>query len=277
MSIQSGTQTFPAAGGRWIAEMSWPAAARALGEGHVLLAPIGAAAKAHGPHLPLGTDRIVVEALAERVAARTGALIAPTTTLGYYPAFVEYPVSQHIGADLFQALLEASLRRFVDSGATRIVILNNGVSTEGPVVVAGHTIYAETGVRPAIAQLRLFGRGADSELADPSGGHADERETSAMLALRPDLVDMAAAAAAPPETSQSEASPSGDRPRLARPVRLAHGRPPGPGEASAAGATGDPRGATATKGHAILAATVEDLVAEVARVFPDAPGGAHPS
>lgn len=247
-----------------IAEMSWDAAAEAIGAGRIVLLPVGAAAKAHGRHLPLGTDRIVVEAVARGVAAATGALIAPTVGIGYYPAFVEYPVSQHIDAPLFQALLEATMRRFVDSGAERIVILNNGVSTEGPVVVAAHTIYAETGVRPAVAHFRFFGRSADDLLADPSGGHADERETSTMLALRPDLVDMALAAAAP-----AEATPA-PGPRLARPVRLAHGRPPGAGEESASGATGDPRAATAEKGEAILAALTDDLIAELKRVFGDA-------
>ncbi|MEQ9121272.1 MAG: creatininase family protein, partial [Alphaproteobacteria bacterium] len=49
-----------------IADIPWTEAARRLAGGRPLLLPIGAAAKAHGPHLPLGTDRIVVEAIADR-------------------------------------------------------------------------------------------------------------------------------------------------------------------------------------------------------------------
>jgi len=247
-----------------IADMPWPEAARRLAGGRPLLLPIGAAAKAHGPHLPLGTDRIVVEAIAERLAAAADCLVAPTVAIGYYPAFVEYPASQHIDAGLFQDLLVAVMRRFVESGARRLVLLNNGVSTEGPVMVAAHAVYAETGVRPAVAHLRLFGRSADACLDDPTGGHADERETSVVLALRPDLVALAKARSAPPEP----AAPARDGGRLARPVRLAEGRPPGAGEASAAGATGDPTRATAAKGERLLAATIDELAAEIGRLFP---------
>lgn len=247
-----------------IADMPWTEAARRLAGGRPLLLPIGAAAKAHGPHLPLGTDRIVVEAIADRLAVQADCLVAPTVAIGYYPAFVEYPASQHIGAGLFQDLLTAVMRRFVESGARRLAILNNGVSTEGPVMVAAHAIYAETGVRPAVAHLRLFGRTADACLDDPTGGHADERETSVMLALRPDLVDLAAARPAPPEPQPL----AGGGGRFARPVRLAEGRPPGAGEASAAGATGDPTRATAAKGERLLAATIDELAAEIGRVFP---------
>jgi creatinine amidohydrolase len=244
--------------------LPWPTVAKSLVGGSLLVLPIGAAAKAHGPHLPLGTDQFVVEALADRLAARLPVLIAPTIGIGYFPAFVEYPASQHISADLFQALLENVMRRFIASGAKNLLLLNNGVSTEGPVIVAAHTIYAETDVRPSVAQLRLFGRDADQHLDDPSGGHADERETSVMLALRPDLVDLSNAAPAP-----HEKAPSGSGPRFARPVRLANGREPDDGESSFLGATGDPTRATAAKGQAVLAAIEADLMSEIARVFGD--------
>ncbi len=250
-----------------IEEMPWTDAAAAIAAGRPIVLPVGAAAKAHGPHLPLGTDRFVVEALAARLAERLPILIAPTATFGYYPAFVEYPGSQHLPADLFHDLLAGLIRGFVAAGAARIVILNNGVSTEAPIQIAAHTIYAESGVRPAIAHL--FGRGADARLTDPTGGHADERETAEMLALRPDLVWLDRLA---PICPRDPAPPLADAPRLARPVRLAHGRPPGPGEDSDLGATGDPRAATAETGAAILAATVDELTFALRSAFPDAPG-----
>ncbi len=254
----------------WIERMTWADAGAGMRAGIPVVLPVGAAAKAHGPHLPLGTDRIVVEALAERLAARLPLLIAPTVGFGYYPAFVEFPASQHIPAPLFQALLDALMRRFVEAGARRLLILNNGVSTEGPIAIAAHTLYAETGVRPAIAHLRLFGAAADAVLTDPTGGHADERETSVMLALRPDLVDLSALDPAAPAKPPPPAAAVGGR--FVRPVRLANARPPEPGEASASGATGDPRQATAAKGEIVLAAIMDELLAEARRVFP--PGDA---
>jgi creatinine amidohydrolase len=76
--------------------------AESLAAGTLLILPIGAAAKAHGPYLPLGTKRFFVEALADRLAARLPVLIAPTIGIGYFPAFVECPASQRISADLFK-------------------------------------------------------------------------------------------------------------------------------------------------------------------------------
>lgn len=250
-------------GGRWMHELSWRAASAAVAEGAIVLLPIGAAAKAHGPHLPLGTDRIVVEAVAERVAEPLGALIAPTVGFGYFPAFVEYPTSQHIDAAAFHDLLAQLLIRLAQDGARRLVVLNNGVSTEAVVSTAAHTVYAETGVRPAMAHLRLYGRGADDVIENVAGGHADERETSVMLALAPALVDMSKASAAP----GSDRAPGGPM-RLMRPVRLANGRPPAAGEASADGATGDPTRATAAKGERVLDSIVEELVHDIQAAFP---------
>lgn len=251
-------------------DLPWTEAAARIKSGCPVIVPIGAAAKAHGPHLPLATDKITVEALGARLAAALPVLIAPTVGFGYYPAFVEYPASQHVPARQFEDLLVTLMCGFIDHGAARILLLNGGVSTEAPVAIACHTVYAETGVRPAMAHLRLFGRGADAVLDDPSGGHADERETSVMLALRPDLVDMSKARIAPGDPPGADGQPGGAR--IAQPIRLANGRPPGAGEQSSDGATGSPDNATAEKGAAILEATLRDLVNEIRRVFPDAPG-----
>ena len=71
----------------------------------------------------------------------------------------------------------------------------------------------------------------------PEGGHADERETSVMLALDPRSVRM-------------------DRLAPARPFELS-------------AATGDPTRATAFKGERLLAARVDDMVGAIATRWPD--------
>lgn len=255
------------ASGAIMADLAWPEAARRMHAGQPVVLPIGAAVKAHGRHLPLGVDKIVVEAICARLAAKLPVLIAPTVGFGFYPAFVEFPPSQHIPARLFEDLLISLMQGFIAQGCTRVLLLNGGVSTEALVLTAAHAVYAETGVRPAMAHLRLFGRSTDAQLDDPSGGHADERETSVMLALRPDLVDLEQARLAP---SDPGGESSGGR--ISQPIRLAHGRAPGAGEASADSATGDPTRATAAKGRGILDATEAELLAEIRHIFTGAPG-----
>jgi creatinine amidohydrolase len=77
--------------------------------------------------------------------------------------------------------------------------------------------------------MRLMGQAAEALVENRDGGHADERETSVMLALDP------------------------------RSVRMNRLAPEGPFETT--GATGDARRATAFKGERLLAARVDDLVA----------------
>jgi creatinine amidohydrolase len=85
--------------------------------------------------------------------------------------------------------------------------------------------------------MRLIGKTAEPLVENKDGGHADERETSVMLALDP------------------------------RSVRMDKLRLEGPFEST--GATGDPTLATAFKGERLLAARIDDLVAALKKRWPD--------
>ena len=65
----------PANGNRhdrhFIERMHWDEIARRIGDGAVAILPIGAAAKQHGFHLPLNTDRIQAEWLAGQMAKKS--------------------------------------------------------------------------------------------------------------------------------------------------------------------------------------------------------------
>ena len=87
----------------FIERMTWDEVARRIGDGAAAILPIGAAAKQHGFHLPLNTDRIQAEWLAGRLAEKIDALIWPTLTYGHYPAFVEYAGSSSLSAATFEA------------------------------------------------------------------------------------------------------------------------------------------------------------------------------
>jgi len=89
-----------------------------------------------------------------------------------------------------------------------------------------------------------------ASLERPDGGHADEAETSVMLALAPETVRL------------ERARPEAEEP--------AGGAFHGPAKlATKSGATGDPTRATAAKGEALLAAMARDLVDGLRAAFPD--------
>src|SRR3546814_16839706 len=72
---------------------------------------------------------------------------------------------------------------YLRHGAERIVVLNNGVSTEALLRLPAHTILQRHGVRIVIADLPRLGTACDGLWAAQPGGHADERETSLMPAI----------------------------------------------------------------------------------------------
>ncbi len=237
--------------GAFLEELAWDEAAALIRSGRIVLVPIGAAAKEHGRHLPMDTDRRIARELGRRVALELPVLVAPVVDFGYYPAFVDYPGSQHLRAETFIALMIDLLCGFARQGAARLAVLNTGVSTEAPLRLALREVEERCGVRPVAADLRTLGRSARHVLDRPDGGHADEAETSLLLAIAPEAVRLDRAGA-------EEIEDVGDV--FYGPAKLV----------TDSGATGDPTLATAAKGEALLAAIVADLVKGLSAAFPDA-------
>jgi creatinine amidohydrolase len=227
----------------------WDQVAQALTSDRLVIIPIGAHAKEHGLHLPMNTDALTAEALAIAVAERTEALVAPVIGFGFYPAFVRYAGSQTISRETFRALLIEVMQGLVSQGARRLLLLNTGVSTESSVEQAANAI---ADARVLVAHMRLLGVEAAIDWQQQNGGHADERETSLMLAIAPDLVRMERAVNA--ETPPGEAH---------KPILSPWPDPHA--EHSPTGATGDPTKATREKGKHLLAAMVDDIVRLVER------------
>lgn len=222
--------------GAWLEDLTWPEANQRFSDGALVLLPVGAASKAHGPHLPLKTDALTARALAQRMLERLPLVVAPVVDVGFYPAFARFAGSQHLSEATFRAVLGELVDGLRRQGVRRLAILNVGVSTEAPIdAVCGG------GDDLLVLHMRALGGAADALLEVPAGGHADERETSVVLALEP------------------------------RSVRLDRLAPGGPFEATAA--TGDASRATAFKGERILAARVDDAVAALVDRWPDLASG----
>ena len=116
----------------WLEDLTWPEAKARFDAGTVVVVPIGAAAKAHGPHLPLKTDALTARALGQHLVERLPVVVAPVVGFGFYPAFTAFAGSQHLSAATFKALLSELLGNLRSHGVKRIVLLNTGVSTETP-------------------------------------------------------------------------------------------------------------------------------------------------
>lgn len=60
-----------------LADMAWPEAASALRPDTVVVIPLAAGSKEHGPHLALGNDAILTEYLTRRIAGAADVVVAP--------------------------------------------------------------------------------------------------------------------------------------------------------------------------------------------------------
>lgn len=251
--------------GVWLQHLTWKEAADLFAGDPVVVIPVGAASKEHGPHLPLETDYLYARTLATRVAETLPVAIAPVVGFGYYPAFTKWAGSQHLRAETFRALMVDLLDGFVTQGVRRLAIVNTGVSTEPVLQLAVRDIRDRHGILVATADIGRLGRSADHLMAQQSGGHADERETSVMLAIDPSQVRMDAAA--PDYGNRADAPPNVFR----RPLVLDPDSESG-ADFSATGAIGDPTLATAGKGRAVLDAMADDLVSGLVDLWPDLAG-----
>jgi creatinine amidohydrolase len=241
----------------FVERLTWDEVRRRIQDGAPAILPIGAATKQHGFHLPLNTDRLQAEWLAARIAEPADALIWPTLTYGHYPAFVEYAGSSNLSASTFEALVREIAVEILRGECRKLFVLNTGISTLAPVDRALARLDGNRVMHLWIHGGPRYPRVAKELAQQGHGTHADELETSLMLALAPQLVDMARAEASPVVAQDT-------------PGPLTPSEPNSPNY-SRSGSYGDPTLATSAKGEMLLAAMLDDLNEQVAAFVARAP------
>ena len=235
--------------GRYLGKLTWVEAEELLPRWPLLL-PIGAGCKEHGLHLPLENDFLLAEGLTRRVLERVQALALPVLNYGYYPAFLEYPGSVSLPAQVMTDTVMAICESLHRQGGRRFYALNTGVSTVRPLTVARQRL-SEMGIDFDFCELgQAIGAVEERLREQPGGTHADEMETSMMLELCPEIVHLERA-----------------RPDYHGEIRggLTR-RPDGPGVYSPTGAWGDPTLATLAKGKELVQSWVDYVVSQVERL-----------
>jgi creatinine amidohydrolase len=228
-------------------DLTWPQAEKALTPETVVVIPIGAAAKEHGPHLRLKNDFVLAEYFTRRVMARAAVVVAPTINYHFYPAFVEYPGSTSLRLETARDVVVDICRSLARFGPRRFYVLNTGVSTIRALKPAQEQLAAESIVMQ-FTDILTIGEAAEKAVRQQEGGtHADEIETSMMLYMDPSLVDMSKAA--------KDYHPQGTG-GLTR-------DPKGRGTYSPTGIWGDATLATREKGRLVVEAMVEGMLKEI--------------
>jgi creatinine amidohydrolase len=209
----------------------------------VVLVPLGSTEQ-HGPHLPFSTDTLIAQAVARAAAEehrdRTGAdvLVAPPVPFGASGEHQEFPGTISIGHDALRTTL-VELTRSLSTWASRIILVN------------GHGGNAAT-LRSVVDQMRHEQHDVSTvvcALEPATDAHAGFDETSVMLHLHPELVDM------------SRVEPGNTTPlNELLPELMANGVRP----VAANGILGDPTPATARDGERLFGQLVDRLLREIA-------------
>lgn len=184
----------PATGpGILLEDLSWVEAEKVLTPETVVVIPLGAESKEHGPHLKLKNDFILAEYLKGRVRERSKVVIAPTVNYGFYPAFVEYPGSTSLRLETSRDMIVDICRGLSRFGPRRFYVLNTGVSTVRALAPAAEILAAD-GILMRYTDLLEVLDPIEKKVAKQEGGtHADEIETSMILYMSPEDVDMSKA------------------------------------------------------------------------------------
>lgn len=228
------------------ATAGWPEIEAAIAEGAIAVVAVGACEQ-HGSHLPLVTDTVMAAGVARQIAEGAGAVLLPPVTYGdawnneAFPGTISL-LPETLGAVIFD--IGTGVARM---GLKALVTVNGHFGNREPIALAARRL--QQTCRLPVLSLDYPGLEARAgEVLDsaPAGFgfmHADEMETSFMLALAPETVRMERAEAeypAFPPTFGME------------PMQLR--------DFCASGVFGDPRPATAEKGRALIDGVVAESI-----------------
>jgi creatinine amidohydrolase len=163
---------------------------KALTRDPVVLLPIGAT-EAHGPHLPLGTDSLQPEAMADMLADRLGGLVAPPIRYGHHSSTRNMVGTLGVSFDTLRALVRDVLEALVSEGITKIVILSGhaGHVHMAALKVAVSEVLEKHDLKVMLLTDYDIAREIQGELGVPEDdGHGGMVETARVMALAPELV-----------------------------------------------------------------------------------------
>ncbi|MCY3983169.1 MAG: creatininase family protein [Roseovarius sp.] len=220
-----------------------------LPAGTIAILPIGAIEQ-HGPHLPLSVDCDLVDAVVRRTLKRLGesvsVLVLPFVSIGKSDEHLDYPGTLTLSAETMLAVLRETGASVARAGVERIVLLNGHGGNAAVLQIAARELRRNQNMIAAVCAWSAFSSskglfGPGDRMMDIHGG---DSETSAMLAVRSDLVDMTMAC-----DFRASNSWNGEHVGLA-------GQPASPGwimsDLNPAGACGNAAAATVEKGDALL-------------------------
>jgi creatinine amidohydrolase len=189
---------------RHLADLRAPELSSALSKDSVIVLPLGAIEQ-HGPHLPLSTDFVVADAVStaavQAVGAQVDAWLLPTLPYTKSNEHAWSPGTMWLSATTLMAVIDDIGRSIASTSARRVLFVNGHGGNSALVQMMNRELRLKYGLLTFLAHPHMpadqGGSSAASELG--MGIHGGMDETSVMLHLQPELVDMSLAVRRVPE------------------------------------------------------------------------------
>lgn len=250
---------------------------RALDKDRAAVVLVVAAIEQHGPHLPIATDLTLgvsmLSLAVERLDPHVQLWILPALAYGRSVEHEAFPGTVTLSQETLALVVHDIAASVARSGFRRLILFNSHGGNVSVLETVARDARRRTGLM--VFPFSMFRIGLDypqvSEQEARWGTHAGEWETSMMLALTPELVDMGRAATVEGYVAfESEPQHIG----LLGPIPFAWSTH----DVSSTGAIGDPRAATAERGREIVEVSVAKIalaLEEMCRFEMPTPAGAE--
>lgn len=172
---------------KWLQNMTWEDFEKDMQKCNVVIVPVGSTEQ-HGAHLPLGTDTMVANVLAEGASERTGAIIAPPVWYGWSPHHMVLPGTVTIRPEVLAELLFDIIESLQQHGARKFVVINgHRIVNISWMQIVCERAQRTLGVKTIIFDPAYMSKEISSKLGFGPVGHAEEAESSHMLCCYPEL------------------------------------------------------------------------------------------
>lgn len=176
-----------------IEEMSWIEFREAMSTNDLIIIPVGSLEE-HGPHNPLGTDYMIAKATAKAIGEKVKVPVSPVMPIGNARNLIGFPGTASIDSELLQQVMVQVCESYIKHGAKRFLFINGHGGNTSTLKMVSADLYGKYGVISTQTEWWLTLPQISEYKCNDHGGHF---ETSMMMTVDEDLVDMSKAKTVP--------------------------------------------------------------------------------
>jgi creatinine amidohydrolase len=175
----------------WLQNLTWEDIKEQITKSQgTIIFPVGSTEQ-HGPHLPVGTDTMVANALAETAAKETNVLVAPPLWFGWSPHHMVLPGTITIRPDILVEVGYDVVKSLHHHGFDKFILLNgHRIVNVTWLQIVGERAKRELGVKVVIFDPAYMSKTFTGNMEWGEVGHAEEIEGSHMWYCYPEIVKM---------------------------------------------------------------------------------------